>query len=284
MTEQTGGKVVYKFNIKPTTGNISYICRHSTGGASISKQQVVFTFENGEYKSFEVYEASFGIPTIEINTDEKSKYTVNYDTETMTLTATFPADQWRAINEFQGIVVDLDSNVEHVLKIDSNGKLEGCFEVYSKAVVDEKINAINPKIVSQTVTHDTVPEEEISNYQIGKPVFLSGNVYMHRSNAWIPSSNSPTDCICGVKTSGSYKEYVGVVTNVDIKNNMVEFATHGDFYFTVDNSDKYKIGDTILYDGRILNDDMVINNKMIRMTVGVVSAKINDTTLAVFRD
>ena len=78
--------------------------------------------------------------------------------------------------------------------------------------------------------------------------------------------------------------HVGIITNVDTKNNMVEFATHGDFYFTVDNSDKYKIGDTILYDGRILNDDMVINNKMIRMTVGVVSAKINATTLAVFRD
>ena len=65
---------------------------------------------------------------------------------------------------------------------------------------------------------------------------------------------------------------------------MVEFATHGDFYFAVDDSSKYKIGDTILYDGRILNDDMMINNKMIRMTVGVISAKINATTLAVFRD
>ena len=59
---------------------------------------------------------------------------------------------------------------------------------------------------------------------------------------------------------------------------------HGDFYFKVDDSSKYKIGDTILYDGRILNDDMMINNKMIRMTVGVISAKINATTLAVFRD
>ena len=52
----------------------------------------------------------------------------------------------------------------------------------------------------------------------------------------------------------------------------------------MDDSSKYKIGDTILYDGRILNDDMMINNKMIRMTVGVISAKINATTLAIFRD
>ena len=152
---------------------------------------------------------------------------------------------------------------------------------YTREEADAKFTT---KIVSQTVTHDTIPEEDISNYQIGRPVFLTGNAYMNRNNSWIPSANAPTDCICGVKTSGTYKEYVGVVTNIDKVNNMVEFATHGDFYFTVDNSDKYKIGDTILYDGRILNDDMVINNKMIRMTVGVVSAKINATTLAVFRD
>ena len=107
---------------------------------------------------------------------------------------------------------------------------------------------------------------------------------MNRNNEWIPSMNAPTDCICGVKTTGTWKEYVGIVTNVDKVNNMVEFATHGDFYFTVDDSSKFKIGDTILFDGRILNDDMIINNKMLRMVVGVISAKIDDTTLAIFRD
>ena len=47
----------------------------------------------------------------------------------------------------------------------------------------------------------------------------SGSETEGRGSTWIPSSNSPTDCICGVKTSGSYKEYVGIITNVDTKNN-----------------------------------------------------------------
>ena len=104
---------------------------------------------------------------------------------------------------------------------------------YTKAECDAKFTT---KVVSQTVTHDTVPEEDINKYQIGRPVFLSGSAYMNRNNSWIPSQNAPTDCICGVKTTGTWKEYVGVVTNVDKENNMVEFATHGDFYFTVDDS------------------------------------------------
>ena len=251
---------------------------HSTIGTGYLSK-VVFTFENGEYKSFEVYRDFGGIDKY-----VKEEYTMNYDTETMTLTASYNCtSRFDSINKFQGVVCELDHG-EHILKIDNNGKLEGCLEVYSKSAVDEKLSAINPKIVSQTVTHDTVPEEDINNYQIGKPVFLSGNAYMNRNNKWVVSNNAPTDCICGVKTTGTWKEYVGIVTNVDKVNNMVEFATHGDFYFTVDDSSKFKIGDTILYDGRILNDDMIINNKMLRMVVGVISSKINDPTLAIFRD
>ena len=75
-------------------------------------------------------------------------------------------------------------------------------DTYTRSEIEAKFA---PKVVSQTVTHDTVPEEDLSKYHIGKPVFMTGNVYMYRNNAWVPSSGSPTDCICGVKTTGSYK-------------------------------------------------------------------------------
>ena len=152
---------------------------------------------------------------------------------------------------------------------------------YTREEADAKFTA---KVVSQTVTHDTVPEEDIANFHIGKPVYLSGNVYMNRGGSWVLSNGSPTDCICGVKTSGTYKEYVGIITNVDTKNNIVEFATHGDFYFTVDDSSKYKIGDAILYDGSIVSEDSAVSYKMLRMRVGVVSGIVDGNTIAIFRD
>ena len=103
------------------------------------------------------------------------------------------------------------------------------------------------------------------------------------------------DCICEVKPTGTWKEYIGIcVAFVDAQSNYtttpdsntvsILFASHGDFYFTVDDSSKYSIGDTILYDGRTLHNEMVVNNKVLRMTVGVISAKIDATTLAIFRD
>ena len=275
LTQQTETQIVFTFSRRPTSGTFSFICDYGD-----KKQcKTVFTFVKDTFISFTISDEG---GTVYARDD--GKYTVDYGVSSMDFTATY-TDVEKPISNFKDLKIDMTLD-NHTLKVHhvSSDNIDGCLDVYSKAAVDEKLNAINPTIVSQTVTHDTVPEEDINNYQIGRPVFLTGNAYMNRNNKWIPSMNAPTDCICGVKTSGTWKEYVGVVTNVDKVNNMVEFATHGDFYFTVDDSSKYKIGDTILYDGRILNDDMMINNKMIRMTVGVISAKINATTLAVFRD
>ena len=62
------------------------------------------------------------------------------------------------------------------------------------------------------------------------------------------------------------------------------FATHGDFYFNVADSSKYKTGDVILLDGTVLKDDMALTGKVMKMTVGKVTAKINKTTVAVMKD
>ena len=149
---------------------------------------------------------------------------------------------------------------------------------------------------SQTVTHEAPFTGNATAYSIGKPVFLSGKVckWDCSKKEW-SYQTSPMDCICEVKPNGTWKEYIGIcVAFVDAQSNYtmtpdsntvsILFASHGDFYFTVDDSSKYSIGDTILYDGRTLHNEMVVNNKVLRMTVGVISAKIDATTLAIFRD
>ncbi|WP_290088320.1 hypothetical protein, partial [Muribaculum intestinale] len=92
-----------------------------------------------------------------------------------------------------------------------------------------------------------------------------------------------TDCICSVVINGSYKEFVGVITEVDAENGCIKFATHGDFLFTVDDSNLYQIGDVILYNGKILDEDFGLSCKIQRSIVGVVTAKINETTLSLFK-
>ena len=62
------------------------------------------------------------------------------------------------------------------------------------------------------------------------------------------------------------------------------FATHGDFYFNVVDSSKYKTGDIVLVDGTILADDTPITGRITKMIVGRVTGKINKTTIAVLKD
>ena len=103
------------------------------------------------------------------------------------------------------------------------------------------------------------------------------------------------DCICELKPEGTISDFVGVcVAFVDAESNYTDtpddntisilFATHGDFYFNVTDSSKYKTGDIVLIDGTILSDDQPITGKINKMIVGRCTGKINKTTIAVLRD
>ena len=71
--------------------------------------------------------------------------------------------------------------------------------------------------------------------------------------------------------------------DVIIKQDTIDFATHGDYYFRVDDSSKYKIGDTVLYDGSIVDDDVPITNKIIKSTIGSITGIINEHYVSVFK-
>ena len=149
---------------------------------------------------------------------------------------------------------------------------------------------------SQTITHEAPFTGEITEYSIGDPVFASGRVCKWNTSKkeWTYETG-PMDCICEVKPEGTVGEYVGICvafvdnegrfTNEQNENIVsILFATHGDYYFNVADSSKYKIGDVILLDGTVLKDDMALTGKVMKMIVGKVTAKINKTTVAVMKD
>lgn len=136
-----------------------------------------------------------------------------------------------------------------------------------------------------TITHYTPVEEPIEEYQIGKPVFMSGNAYKYSNDEWITSCEADTtNCICSVKSNGTWKEFVGVITEIDAENNCITFATHGDYLFYTENSSQYQIGNVALYDGTILGEDDSLTIKIQQSIIGKVSAIIDEHHLAIFKD
>lgn len=149
--------------------------------------------------------------------------------------------------------------------------------------------------INTTITHYAPIEagENIDDFMIGRPVFISGHVYKlvdgngassnHSVHKWVSSTaNDTTDCICSVVHKGTWKEFIGVITSIDVDNKCITFSSHGDILMKCDDSNIYAIGDVILYDGRIVDEDYAMTLKIHRSIVGTVTAKINETTLAVF--
>ncbi|WP_334089842.1 hypothetical protein, partial [Helicobacter typhlonius] len=109
-----------------------------------------------------------------------------------------------------------------------------------------------------TITHYCPIElsmNSIDDFIIGAPVYLTGKVYKHTENGWVPSTEADTtDCICSVKTTGKWNEYVGICVRIDYKNNSlrtkfsgfavalrnevpcITFASGGDYMVRVDDT------------------------------------------------
>ena len=72
-------------------------------------------------------------------------------------------------------------------------------------------------------------------------------------------------------------------SSIVLNEDTIDFASHGDFYFKVDDSSKYNVGDTVLYDGTVLDDDTVLTAKINSMIIGKVTGIISDHLIAIFR-
>ena len=151
-------------------------------------------------------------------------------------------------------------------------------------------SALKSTPANTTITHYCPIEEtmnEITDFIIGSPVYLTGHVYKYVNNKFIKSTaNDTTDCICSVKTNGKWNEFVGICVRIDNKNKCVTFATHGDYIVRVNDTLCYGIGDEVFVDEgelKILTGQTAITSKIRRTTIGIVTAKINDNLLAVFK-
>ena len=159
---------------------------------------------------------------------------------------------------------------------------------------DDDVNQLNT-----TITHNAPLEECLDIFELGCPVFMSGEVYNLKNGNYTKETNT-IDCIPSVKSTGTYKEFLGIVVNkhksgdkvkigdvmkkdVIINQDTIDFATHGDYYFRVDDSSKYKTGDAVLYDGSIIDDDIPITNKIIKSTIGSITGIINEHYVSVFK-
>jgi len=125
---------------------------------------------------------------------------------------------------------------------------------------------------------------------VSYPVFASGTLG-YPEKLWIPrlfepnaplteslgcnASVSTTDCICALKPRGSYKEFVGICTSMRTDSRELTFASHGDYLFHVDNSSLYGIDDCIMFDGRTVNDEIPLTNRVARFIVEIIT--VNET-------
>ena len=188
------------------------------------------------------------------------------------------------------------------------------YQTYTKTECDEKFA---PKEQSHTITHlcPVDESEDINSFVIGNPVYMTGNVYVKRNNTWNKSiSTDSIDCISSVKTTGTWREYLGICTHILPKgkeNNQsninenhdeneilsrscgeIKFASHGDYMIKVSNSSEFKVGDIIYLNEnnegklefKVLTGDVVLTAKINKLIVGTVTGIIDETTLSLFKE
>lgn len=143
-----------------------------------------------------------------------------------------------------------------------------------------------------TITHYCPIDEtmnDINDFIVGAPVYMTGKVYKYTNDGWQAStSNDTTDCICSVKTSGSWKEYVGICVRIDETSNCITFASAGDYMVKVGDSSCYSVGDEVFIDNednklKVLSGETAITSKIRRMTVGIITGIVDGKTLSVFK-
>jgi hypothetical protein len=144
-----------------------------------------------------------------------------------------------------------------------------------------------------TITHNAPLAHGVSldDFEIGGCVYMSGSVFkFNEMTRLYETTTDVTDCISSVKSKGTAREYLGICCRKlkrgerNIGQDTVEFSSHGDCYFKVDDADQYEIGDVVLIDRSILGESVIITGLIKRMIVGKVTSKINKKYISVFMD
>jgi len=173
---------------------------------------------------------------------------------------------------------------------------------YGTNCVAYMTSTTNSSKLCRTITH-VAPLESDDEIEVGCPVFATDKVYKLNGETGLyePStSNDRFDCISSVKSSGTYRDYLGicvqkhdsgdtvevgdaVMQSIILNQPSITFATHGDFMMTVTDSSIYSIGDLITYDGTVISDDTTLTVKLSRSIAGQITAIIDENTISVFK-
>ena len=132
-------------------------------------------------------------------------------------------------------------------------------------------------------------QQNIKYYNQYKYIELTRDNYIDNSINQVPmvqleNNNNFIGVITNIYKSGDvYNINDTLNTKIIINNDTVDFATHGDYIFKIRNNiphiftDEnkeprlYKIGDKILYDGTIIDDNTPITNNILKNTVGIIT-------------
>lgn len=145
---------------------------------------------------------------------------------------------------------------------------------------------------SKSLTYVAPIVENISNYHVGYPVFATGSI--HKLTQSINGySFTETDTytvqnyIPSVKTTGTYKEYLGTIKKIYLTGDLlkygtilinempllqdaIELITNGNY--TVYIGEKTcDVGDEITYEGDVIDNTIPLTNVIKRKSVGVVT-------------
>ena len=193
---------------------------------------------------------------------------------------------------------DSTANYDWMLAVQNNHDL--VFYSYSGARVGYLSSSGSGGKINTTITHNAPIVESLNNYEIGAPVFISGEVYNLKDGKYT-TETTPTDCIPSVKSTGTFKEFIGIVVkkhpsgdkvtvgdvmkcDVVINQDTIDFATHGDFYFKVSDVNNYEIGDIVLFDGNKVDMDLKLTPKITSSIVGKVTGKVGTNMLTIFKE
>ena len=241
-------------------------------------------------------------------------YYFNIEDDLILLENKFYAENCKYISSNQIIYITNEGiyNINNDVLINGNILLNGKIKTSTLNTIQLNISDIDVN-VNKTIIHNTLIDGNIDNYQIGHPIFIKDNktyTLQKKSNDGkypiyeyikINNNNYMNNTINQIPmiTNENNSKFIGVIiaihpkniplkineiTNnyIKINNDTIDFATHGDFIFKVDNntiehqttsgnSKVYEIGDEILYDGRIVDLDQPLTRRTEKMIVGTIT-------------
>ena len=158
----------------------------------------------------------------------------------------------------------------------------------SQPVFERDISLDISMKLSKNKTHCAVVDDNINDYCIGEPVFLSGNMYQLNDNdEYVKvNDNDKKECVCGVirDKNSSYRLFLGICSAINEHNNTIEFINQGCYYFKVADTSTYNIGNTVLYNGEVIDDSKVfVTREIERQIIGIITGIIGKNYVTVFK-